>query len=72
MDTKNAPSTKFEAETKMGDAIAKNPRIQWVLRQFHIGGCSHCGFDMNDTVKKVAEDHGVPLETLLTAINSAT
>lgn len=70
MNTENTTNDTFNADTRMGDALAKNPNIRWVLRQFHIGGCSHCGFDMNDTVKKVADDNGVPLERLLEAINT--
>jgi hypothetical protein len=77
MNPKQNPPTqptqtgRFAATTKMGDVLNQNPNTRWVLQQFHIGGCSHCGFDMNDTVQKVAEDNGVPLEHLLTAINNA-
>jgi hypothetical protein len=39
--------------------------------RFHIGGCHHCGFEPQDTIRKVAEDNGVPTESLLTALNHA-
>ena len=66
-DTK--PTKAFTATTTMGEAVAANPDLQRVLMQFHIGGCSHCGFNPGDTVAQVAEDHGVPVHVLLGAMN---
>jgi hypothetical protein len=61
---------EFTAESKMTDVLQKRPYVRAVLMQeFHIGGCSHCGFDANDTVRQVAEDNGVPVDRLLAAIN---
>ena len=58
------------ADTLMGDAMARDPNLPVVLMQFHIGGCSMCGFENDDTIAKVAEDNGVPVERLLAAINA--
>ena len=33
----------------MADAIAKNPNLPMILMRFHIGGCSLCGFEPEDT-----------------------
>ncbi len=60
----------FTAETLMGDAMAADPNLPVVLMQFHIGGCSLCGFEQDDTIERVAEDNGVPLEVLLEAMNA--
>ncbi len=57
------------ADTLMGDAMARDPNLPVVLMQFHIGGCSLCGFEPDDTIAKVAEDNGVPLDRLLGAMN---
>jgi hypothetical protein len=57
------------AATRMGDAIRNDPDLPMVLMRFHIGGCSMCGFEQNDTVEEVAEANGVPLEDLLAALN---
>ncbi len=62
-------SEPFTAETTMGEAMTADPGLQRVLMQFHIGGCSHCGFNPQDTIAQVAEDHGVPLQVLLGALN---
>lgn len=64
-------SNGFTPETKMGEAMAKNPNLPVVLMQFHIGGCNMCGFENDDTIAKVAEDNGVPMDRLLTAMNQS-
>ena len=70
-DSKTAPAKgSFTETTKMADILKGNQNAPWTLKQFHIGGCHHCGFDMNDTVAKVAGDHGVPIAILLTALNN--
>ena len=56
-------------ETTMAEALAADPNLPVVLMQFHIGGCSLCGFDAEDTIAKVAEDNGIPLGRLLDALN---
>ncbi len=61
----------FTPSTTMQEAIDKNPNLPVVLMRFHIGGCSLCGFEPDDTIAKVAEDNGVPLDRLLAAINGA-
>ena len=67
-DTKRPEA--FTADTVMGDAMARDPNLPVVLMQFHIGGCAMCGFENDDTIAKVAEDNGVPVERLLAAINA--
>ncbi len=61
---------EFTADTLMGDAMAQDANLPVVLMQFHIGGCSMCGFENDDTIAKVAEDNGVPVERLLAALNA--
>ncbi len=68
--TTPAQKGTFNEQTKMADVLRLNPNAPWTLRQFHIGGCHHCGFDMNDSIGKVAEDHGVPAAMLVTALNN--
>lgn len=67
MSDHNRP--KLTAETRMGDAVRANPDLPVVLMRFHIGGCTMCGFEDDDTIAQVAEDNGVPIERLLAALN---
>lgn len=53
----------------MGEALRVDPDIPVILMRFHIGGCTLCGFEETDTIAKVAEDHGVPVDRLLAALN---
>ena len=53
----------------MAEAMAADPNLPVVLMQFHIGGCSMCGFEDGDTIEQVAEDNGVPVDRLLEALN---
>ena len=59
----------FTPDTTMERAMAADPNLPVVLMKFHIGGCSLCGFEPTDTIAKVAEDNGVPLDRLLEAVN---
>ncbi|MDA0375545.1 MAG: disulfide oxidoreductase [Planctomycetota bacterium] len=67
-DSKSEKPT-VTASTRMGDAIRNDPDLPMILMRFHIGGCSMCGFEQDDTVEDVAEANGVPLQELLAALN---
>ncbi len=69
MATDSKHSKPFTAQTKMAEAMAADPNLPVVLMGFHIGGCSMCGFEEDDTIAQVAEDNGVPLQRLLDAVN---
>ncbi|MEE2886484.1 MAG: hypothetical protein VX951_03535 [Planctomycetota bacterium] len=60
---------EFTPETTMSEAMSKDPNLPVILMKFHIGGCNMCGFEDDDTIAKVAEDNGVPVDRLLTALN---
>ena len=70
MDT-SEDRNDFTPDTKMGDAMARDPNLPVILMKFHIGGCNMCGFENDDTISKVAEDNGVPMDRLLTAMNQS-
>ena len=61
---------RFAPDTTMSEAMARDPGLSAVLMRFHIGGCTMCGFEPEDTIAKVAEDNGVPTERLLAAMNA--
>lgn len=52
----------------MAEVLAADESLRMVLMQFHIGGCSMCGFEPADSIRKVAEDNGVPPAELLNAL----
>ena len=60
----------FTAATTMLEVLTADPSLGMVLmRDFHLGGCSNCGFDPNDSVEAVAEQNSIPTERLLAALN---
>ena len=67
-DTKS--NARFTAKTTMLEALQTDPSLGMVLmRDFHLGGCSHCGFNPNDTIEQVASQNGIPTDRLLSALN---
>lgn len=61
---------RFTAHTTMLEALTADPSLGMVLmRDFHLGGCSHCGFDPHDTIEQVAAQNGIPTDRLLSALN---
>lgn len=69
-DTKSGAQKPFGPHTKMADAVRADPNIPVVLMRFHVGGCSLCGYEENDTIAEVAEENGIPLADLLAAMNA--
>ncbi|MCB9879847.1 MAG: hypothetical protein H6835_19825 [Planctomycetes bacterium] len=60
----------FTAETTMLEALTADPSLGMVLmRDFHLGGCSNCGFDPNASIAAVAAENGIPTDRLLAALN---
>ena len=46
--------SEITANTRMADVLAQFPGAQRALfRKYHIGGCSSCGFDPNETLGQV-------------------
>ena len=58
------------ADSRMADVLARDLNAPVVLMRYHIGGCSMCGFEPDDTVQQVADDNGVPVQVLIEALNA--
>jgi hypothetical protein len=53
----------------MREVVARDPDAHAVLSRYHIGGCTVCGYEEDDTVARVAEDNGIPTARLVRALN---
>jgi hybrid cluster-associated redox disulfide protein len=62
----------FEASMKIADAIAIDPRIRDVFAQFHLGGCSSCAINEEDTIEQAAVRYGVDLDRLMAALTACS
>ena len=71
-DRKPSPTTanRFTSQSTMLEVLTADPSLGMVLmRDFHLGGCSHCGFDPHDSIETVAQQNGIPTDRLLAAMN---
>lgn len=70
MDEQKTGNSKFTSQTTMLEAMTADPSLSMVLmRDFHLGGCSNCGFEPNQSIENVAAENGIPTERLLAALN---
>ncbi|HSF33558.1 MAG TPA: hypothetical protein VLK82_24200 [Candidatus Tectomicrobia bacterium] len=60
----------FESTMKIADAIAIDPRIRDVLAQFHLGGCSSCAVNEEQTIAQAATSYGVDLDRLMATLTT--
>ena len=60
----------FNADMTIGEAMQLHPRAREVFAGFHLGGCSHCAVSEFETVRQVCEGYGVPVEMLISSLNS--
>src|SRR5918999_1671326 len=63
-------SPLIESTMKIADAIAIDPRVRDVLAQFHLGGCSSCAINEEQTIEQAAMSYGVDLERLMAALTA--
>lgn len=69
-DDKVQNAHRFTGRTTMLEVLTADPSLGMVLmRDFHLGGCTNCGFDPHDSIETVAAQNGVPTERLLAALN---
>jgi hybrid cluster-associated redox disulfide protein len=59
-----------EPTMKIADAIALDPRMRDVLAQFHLGGCSSCAINEEDTIEQAAMTYGIDLGRLMAALTA--
>lgn len=46
-----------------------HPQAGQVLAGFHLGGCSNCAVEPDDTLAKLSADHNVDMQQLLSSLN---
>ncbi len=69
-ESKTQNSSRFTAQTTMLEALTADPSLGMVLmRDFHLGGCSNCGFSPHDSIETIAGQNGIPTDRLLAALN---
>ncbi|HVE72046.1 MAG TPA: disulfide oxidoreductase [Thermoanaerobaculia bacterium] len=59
----------FTAETIVAEALARHPKVRWVLAAYHLGHCAGCGRAGDETLSEVAEGYRISLDDLLRDLN---
>jgi hypothetical protein len=60
----------FDPAMRVADAIAIDPHVRDVLAQFHLGGCSSCAIDEEQTIAQAALGSGVDVGQLMATLDS--
>jgi hybrid cluster-associated redox disulfide protein len=50
-------------------ALATHPQAEQVMAAFHLGGCSHCAVEPDDTLAHACAQHGVDAAALVANLN---
>jgi hybrid cluster-associated redox disulfide protein len=58
----------FDPSMKFTDAMTIDPRVREVFAQFHLGGCSSCAINEEQTIEQAAMSYGVDLDRLMAAL----
>lgn len=59
----------YTPEMTVREALLLHPQAEEVLAGFHLGGCSHCAVEPNDTLAQVCAQHDIPVERLVSQLN---
>ena len=59
----------FTPEMTVREALAIHPQVEQVMAGFHLGGCSHCAVEPDDTLGGICAQHGVDAVMLLSNLN---
>jgi hybrid cluster-associated redox disulfide protein len=62
-------TNKFDGKMTIGEALRLHPRAGEVFAAFHLGGCSHCAINEQETIEEVTAGYGVDSNMLVEALN---
>ena len=61
---------KVTPDMKIGEVIALHPQAQQLLAGFHLGGCSGCAVEVDQSLAEAVALNGRDLEPILAALNT--
>jgi hybrid cluster-associated redox disulfide protein len=66
---RGGPAAGFSPEMTVRDALLMHPQAEQVLAGLHLGGCSHCAVEPDETLAQVCAQHGVELVQVVGQLN---
>lgn len=67
---RHSDGLSFSPAMTVREAQLVHPQVQQVLAGFHLGGCSSCAVEPDDTLAKVCSDNSLDINTLLGNLNT--
>jgi hybrid cluster-associated redox disulfide protein len=59
----------FTPEMTVRETLMLHPQAEQVLTGFHLGGCSHCAVEPDETLAQACAQHGVDVQALMGNLN---
>lgn len=59
----------FSAQMTVREALLVHPQVEQLLATFHLGGCSSCAIEPDETLAQICRENGRDLPALLTNLN---
>jgi hypothetical protein len=66
---RNHGHMSFEPEMTVREAQLVHPQVQQILAGFHLGGCSSCAVEPDDTLAQICAEHGQDIQLLIQNLN---
>jgi len=67
---KGSEKPLFHEGMTVNDALRAHPEAALVLAGYNLGGCAACGVSTIETLSQVCQSYGIPLDALLSSLNS--
>lgn len=61
---------RFDSQMTVREVAALHPQGREVLAAFHLGGCSSCAIDDDDTLAQISRTSGLDVEVLVDRLNA--
>jgi len=62
-------TARFTPEMTARTATLLHPQVDQILAGFHLGGCSDCAVEPDETLAQICAERGIALDTLLGNLN---
>lgn len=62
-------TARFTPEMTARTAMLLHPQVNEILAGFHLGGCSDCAIEPDETLAQICQERGIAVDTLLGNLN---
>lgn len=62
-------TTRFTPDMTARTALLLHPQVNQILAGFHLGGCSSCAIEPDETLAQICTERGIEVDTLMDNLN---